>query len=134
MPFLSRSQLGKKDAIIRRMPRCFFSLQRCSLHELLRDAVTFPAKGARAKVAMRMAVMRAEAIGLLYVGWLQHAGAGVTFLARGHRLAALGYSPMIAEGGIPFKLTRVKGMANPAQLAPVDVVLLCVKPSLRQTI
>lgn len=76
---------------------------------------------------MRVAVMGAGAIGLLYGGWLQQAGADVTFIARGERLDALRTSPVIAEGGLPFTLDRVHVIASPSEIAPVDAILLCVK-------
>jgi 2-dehydropantoate 2-reductase len=76
---------------------------------------------------MRIAVMGAGAIGLLYGGWLQQAGADVTFLARGERLAALRRSAISAEGHLPFTLDRVQVAASPHEIAQVDVILLCVK-------
>jgi 2-dehydropantoate 2-reductase len=76
---------------------------------------------------MRIAVMGAGAIGLLYGGWLQQAGADVTFIARGARLTALRTSAVTAEGGLPFTLDRVHAIARPEEIAPVDTILLCVK-------
>jgi 2-dehydropantoate 2-reductase len=76
---------------------------------------------------MRIAVMGAGAIGLLYGGWLQQAGADVTFIARGERLDALHALPVTAEGKLPFKLDRVHAVARPDEIAPVDAILLCVK-------
>src|SRR6266850_1134276 len=64
---------------------------------------------------MRIAVMGAGAIGLPYGGWLQQAGADVTFIARGERLEALRTSAVTAEGRLPFTLDRVNAfeMLNP---------------------
>jgi 2-dehydropantoate 2-reductase len=76
---------------------------------------------------MRIAVMGAGAIGLLYGGWLQQAGADVTFLARGKRLADLRGSPLTAEGQLPFTLDRVQVAGGPNDIEPVDAILLCVK-------
>lgn len=76
---------------------------------------------------MRVAVMGAGAIGLLYGGWLQQAGADVSFIARGARLDALRTSPVTAEGRLPFTLGRVRAVATPQEIAPVDAILLSVK-------
>lgn len=76
---------------------------------------------------MRIAVMGAGAIGLLYGGWLQQAGAQVTFMARGERLSALRESGISAEGRLPFTLDRVDTIERPDETSPVDAVLLCVK-------
>jgi 2-dehydropantoate 2-reductase len=76
---------------------------------------------------MRIAVMGAGAIGLLYGGWLQQAGANVTFLARGERLAALRNSAIAAVGHLPFTLDRIQAAAGPQEITQVDAILLCVK-------
>jgi 2-dehydropantoate 2-reductase len=76
---------------------------------------------------MRVAVMGAGAIGLLYGGWLQQAGADVTFMARGERLEALRTSAINAEGSLSFTLDHVQAIARPEEIAPVDAILLCVK-------
>ena len=76
---------------------------------------------------MRVAIMGAGAIGLLYGGWLQQGGADVTFIARGQRLKSLRNSPLWAQGRLPFKLDRVTALECPKSTEPVDVVLLCVK-------
>jgi 2-dehydropantoate 2-reductase len=76
---------------------------------------------------MRLAVMGAGAIGLLYGGWLQQAGADVSFIARGERLDALRTSAVTAEGDLPFKLEHVHTVSSPEELSPVDAILLCVK-------
>jgi 2-dehydropantoate 2-reductase len=76
---------------------------------------------------MRVAIMGAGAIGLLYGGWLQQGGADVTFIARGQRLKSLRNSPLRAQGRLPFKLDRVTALECPKSTEPVDVVLLCVK-------
>ena len=70
---------------------------------------------------MRIAVMGAGAIGLLYGGWLQQAGADVTFLARGERLAALRNSAIAAVGHLPFTLDRIQTAAGPQEV-PVGAV------------
>jgi 2-dehydropantoate 2-reductase len=71
--------------------------------------------------------MGAGAIGLLYGGWLQQAGADVTFIARGERLEALRTSAVTAEGRLPFTLDRVHAIARAEEIAPVNAILLCVK-------
>lgn len=75
---------------------------------------------------MRVAVMGAGAIGLLYGGWLQAAGGDVCFLARGERLEALHRNPLTASGKLPFHLEHVEAVA-PSDAQPADVVLLAVK-------
>lgn len=76
---------------------------------------------------MRIAVMGAGAVGLLYGGWLQMAGAEVTFIARGSRLLALRNQPLTAVGRVPFRLDSVDVVESVAKLAPVDVLLLATK-------
>lgn len=76
---------------------------------------------------MRVAVMGAGAVGLLYGGWLQTAGADVTFIARGSRLLELKNHPLTASGRISFRLDRVNVVENVAELPPVDVLLLATK-------
>jgi 2-dehydropantoate 2-reductase len=71
--------------------------------------------------------MGAGAIGLLYGGWLQQAGADVSFIARGQRLETLRSSAISAEGRLPFTLDRIDAVARPQEIAPVDAILLCVK-------
>jgi 2-dehydropantoate 2-reductase len=77
-------------------------------------------------VSMRVAVVGAGAVGLLYGGWLQQGGADVTFVARGRRLDDLVQNPVRARGRLAFNL-NVKAIGAPADMAPVDVILLCVK-------
>jgi hypothetical protein len=77
--------------------------------------------------SVRIAVMGAGAIGLLYGGWLQQAGADVSFIARGERLDALRTSAVTAKGDLPFKLEHVHAVSRPEEISPVDAILLCVK-------
>jgi 2-dehydropantoate 2-reductase len=76
---------------------------------------------------MRVAVLGAGAIGLLYGGWLQTAGADVEFIVRGARLETMRNSALIAAGRKPFRLDRIKAVASPDEAAPADVVLVAVK-------
>lgn len=76
---------------------------------------------------MRVAVVGAGAVGLLYGGWLQMAGADVTFIARGSRLLALKKDGLTVSGRIPFRLTHVNVVENISGLAPVDALLLTTK-------
>jgi len=76
---------------------------------------------------MRVAVLGAGAIGLLYGGWLQQGGADVIYVARGARLAALDTSALSIQGRLSFSTPTLKAASDPRSAGPVDVVLLCVK-------
>jgi 2-dehydropantoate 2-reductase len=78
-------------------------------------------------MAMKILVMGAGAIGLVYGARLQRAGEDVYFCARGENLRALkerGLEVKSFEGD--FRLD-VKATENPREFAPYDLVLLCVK-------
>ena len=76
---------------------------------------------------MRVAVMGAGAIGLLYGGWLEKGGADVVYFARGARLAALNKSELSVHGRLSFNIPALKAASDPRSIDPVDVVVLCVK-------
>ncbi len=76
---------------------------------------------------MKILVMGAGAIGLVYGARLQRAGEDVCFCARGENLRAL------KERGLEVKSFEsdfrldVKATENPHDFAPCDLILLCVK-------
>jgi len=77
---------------------------------------------------MRIAIMGAGGIGGFYGGRLAQSGNDVAFIARGEHLRAiqargLKLSGAAGENVIP----GVQATDDPAKLAPVDVVLFCVK-------
>jgi 2-dehydropantoate 2-reductase len=77
---------------------------------------------------MRIAVMGTGGVGGYFGGRLARAGNDVTFIARGAHLAALranGLHVESARGDIVVQ--PVKATDAPASVAPVDVVMFCVK-------
>ena len=77
---------------------------------------------------MRIAVVGAGGVGGGYGAALAHAGADVTFIARGAHLAAMkkdGLRIESARGNT--HLTPTQATENPAEVGPVDYVLFCVK-------
>ena len=77
---------------------------------------------------MRIAVMGTGGMGGFYGGKLAVTGQDVTFIARGAHLAAMQKDGLRLEG--PDGEIRVEpthATDNPEGLAPVDVVLFCVK-------
>jgi 2-dehydropantoate 2-reductase len=77
---------------------------------------------------MRIAVMGTGGVGGYFGAKLALAGHDVTFIARGAHLAALrdhGLEVESASG--PMRLPRVQATADPGGIAPVDVVMFCVK-------
>jgi 2-dehydropantoate 2-reductase len=75
---------------------------------------------------LRVAIMGAGAVGLLYGGWLQAAGADVTFIARGERLRDLLANPLVIDGRFSCNLPKVNAVSS-AHIAPVDVLILATK-------
>jgi len=77
---------------------------------------------------MRIAVMGAGGVGGYFGAQLARAGRQVAFIARGRHLAALRESGLTVESSVgPVQSMRVVATDNPAELAPVDVVMFCVK-------
>lgn len=77
---------------------------------------------------MKFAVMGTGGMGGYLGGRLAHAGADVTFIARGETLAALRESGLrVYSPKGDFEIPAVNATDDPAQVGPVDVILLCVK-------
>ena len=77
---------------------------------------------------MRIAVVGAGGVGGGYGAALAHAGADVTFIARGAHLAAMKKDGLRIEsvrGNTHLQPTQATD--NPAEVGPVDYVLFCVK-------
>jgi 2-dehydropantoate 2-reductase len=77
---------------------------------------------------MRIVVVGAGGVGGAYGAALAHAGADVTFIARGAHLAAMKSKGLRVEsprGNTHFVPTRATD--DPRSVGPVDVVLFCVK-------
>jgi 2-dehydropantoate 2-reductase len=77
---------------------------------------------------MRIAVMGAGGIGGYYGGRLAQAGHDVTFIARGEHLRAIREKGLALTGpGGDAVVANAQATDDPGQLAPMDVVLFCVK-------
>src|ERR1700719_1476100 len=77
---------------------------------------------------MRIAVIGAGGIGAIYGAALAKAGADVTFVARGAHLAAMRERGLKIEGDRGGTLVSpAQATDDPASIAPVDIVLFCVK-------
>lgn len=77
---------------------------------------------------MRIAVMGAGGVGGYFGAQLARAGHDVAFIARGRHLAALRERGLTVESAVgPVQSMPVVATDDPAQLAPADVVMFCVK-------
>lgn len=76
---------------------------------------------------LRVTVVGAGAIGLLYGGWLRQAGLDVRFIARGDRAAILTAGPIEARGRLAFRLPSVPAFRTVQEAGPADVLILAVK-------
>lgn len=77
---------------------------------------------------MRIAVVGAGGVGGGFGAALAHAGADVTFIARGAHLAAMQSEGLKVQGGRgESHLVPTKATDDPAHVGPVDIVLFCVK-------
>ena len=77
---------------------------------------------------MRIAVVGAGGVGGGFGAALAHAGADVTFIARGAHLAAMRSDGLKVQGGRgETHLVPTKATDDPAGVGPVDIVLFCVK-------
>ena len=77
---------------------------------------------------MRIAVMGAGGVGGYFGAQLAKAGHDVAFVARGRHLAALRERGLAVESAVgPVQAMRAVATDDPAQLAPVEVVMFCVK-------
>lgn len=77
---------------------------------------------------MKIAVMGSGGVGGYYGGLLARAGHNVTFIARGAHLAALrtnGLQVKSVHGD--FTVAPVQATGTPAEVGPVDLVMVCVK-------
>ncbi len=77
---------------------------------------------------MRIAVIGAGGVGGVFGVALAHAGADVTFVARGAHLTAMREHGLRIEGGRgETHLRPTQATDDPASIGPVDLVLFCVK-------
>jgi 2-dehydropantoate 2-reductase len=77
---------------------------------------------------MRIAVIGAGGVGGYFGGRLAQAGHDVTFVARGRHLAALRERGLVVESGLGSATIRAASFTDDlGQVAPCDVVMLCVK-------
>ncbi|HEY8284295.1 MAG TPA: 2-dehydropantoate 2-reductase [Chloroflexota bacterium] len=77
---------------------------------------------------MRIAVMGAGGTGGYFGAMLAHAGADVTFIARGAHLAAMRAHGLSIKSRLAGDFTvPVRATDDPSQVGPVDLVLFCVK-------
>lgn len=77
---------------------------------------------------MRIAVMGAGGIGGYYGGRLAQAGHDVTFIARGEHLRAIQSQGLKLTGPAgDAVIANAQATGDPRRVAPVDVVLFCVK-------
>ncbi len=77
---------------------------------------------------MRIAIMGAGGVGGFYGGRLAQAGHDVTFIARGEHLRAIQANGLSLVSDTENAIVpNAQATDDPASIAPVDVVLLCVK-------
>ncbi len=76
---------------------------------------------------MKILVMGAGAIGAYYGARLQQAGEHVTFCARGENLRALKERGLEVKSPRGDLQLRVEATDRPAEFAPYDLILFCVK-------
>src|SRR5687768_17750733 len=77
---------------------------------------------------MRIAVFGTGAVGGYFGGRLAQSGQDVTFIARGQTLAALQQNGLRVDSlNDDFTLHPVQATANPAEIGPVDAILVTVK-------
>jgi 2-dehydropantoate 2-reductase len=77
---------------------------------------------------MRIAVFGTGGVGGYFGGRLAQAGEEVIFIARGKHLAAIKADGLRVNSVLgDFVIKPAQASDNPAQVGPVDVVLVCVK-------
>ena len=77
---------------------------------------------------MRIAVVGAGGTGGYFGGLLARAGQDVTFIARGAHLEALRTRGLTVESKLAGTFTvPVQATDAPSEVAPVDLILFCVK-------
>src|SRR5215203_746163 len=85
-------------------------------------------KVSRRRFAMRIAVVGAGGTGGYFGGLLARAGQDVTFIARGAHLEALRTRGLTVESKLAGTFTvSVQATDAPSEVAPVDLILFCVK-------
>jgi 2-dehydropantoate 2-reductase len=77
---------------------------------------------------MRVAVMGSGGLGGYFGALLAKGGTDVSFVARGAHLDAMRRAGIRVDGGPgPFHLEHVRATGDPAEVGPVDLVMVCVK-------
>jgi 2-dehydropantoate 2-reductase len=77
---------------------------------------------------MRVAVMGSGGLGGYFGALLAKGGTDVSFIARGAHLEAMRRDGLrVEEGPDPFHLKDVRATDDPAEIGPVDLVMVCVK-------
>jgi 2-dehydropantoate 2-reductase len=77
---------------------------------------------------MRIAIMGSGGLGGYFGARLVKGGAAeVHFIARGAHLEAMRRQGLRIEGPEPFEIRPVQATADPREVGPVDLVMLCVK-------
>jgi 2-dehydropantoate 2-reductase len=77
---------------------------------------------------MRIAIMGSGGLGGYFGARLVKGGAAeVHFIARGAHLEAMRSQGLRIEGPEPFEIRPVQATADPREVGPVDLVMLCVK-------
>ena len=77
---------------------------------------------------MRVAVMGSGGLGGYFGALLARGGTDVSFIARGEHLEAMRRDGLRIDGGPdPFHLEHVCATDTPAEIGPVDLVMVCVK-------
>src|SRR4029077_13739913 len=78
---------------------------------------------------MKIAMMGSGGVGGFFGGRLAHAGYDVSFVARGAHLAAMRERGLLIESQAhgDIRVPEVHATGDPAEIGPVDVVILSVK-------
>jgi len=78
---------------------------------------------------MKIAMMGSGGVGGFFGGRLAHAGYDVSFVARGAHLAAMRERGLLIESQAhgDIRVPKVHATGDPAEIGPVDVVILSVK-------
>jgi hypothetical protein len=80
------------------------------------------------EIMMHIAVFGSGGVGGYFGGRLALAGEDVTFIARGEHLRALGMTGLKVDSvGGDFLIHPAKATSEPAEVGPVDLVILGVK-------
>ena len=77
---------------------------------------------------MKIAIMGSGGVGGYLGGQLAQAGRDVTFIARRQHLQAIRHSGLqVQSPASSFVIKPAKATDDPAEVGPVDLILLCVK-------